>query len=340
MIYETLPFMEKSFNANGASPSFKSIRCLEKIELGGLEQWILIRGSDIGNPLLLFLHGGPGAAQIAFAPHFQEGLEKHFTVVNWDQRGSGKSYSPKIPKESMNIGCFVDDIHQLATYLLTRFKQQKLFLAAHSWGSIIGLFAVARYPQLFQAYIGIGQAVDMQETARVLCRFNYNAARKTNNRKAFKELGGIGYPPRGGTSGDALVQIKWLERFGGIFGKPSFRKDISKMILFSKEYSTLDKLRYTTGSTFSFKALFDELIEVNLFKAIPEIKVPAYFCVGCYDYNTPFNLTEQYYKVLKAPGKKIFWFGQSGHAPHFEEPEKFANIMLSSVLEKSIMIKQ
>lgn len=330
MVSKTLP-SNSFFLGNVSDTSEKGINCLQRIPLGGIEQWILIRGADVDNPLLLFLHGGPGAAQIAFAPNFQTELEKYFTIVNWDQRGSGKSYSPKIPKETMNICTFVKDTHDLVVYLLDRFRRHKLFLAAHSWGSIIGLLTVQKYPHLFHAYIGIGQAVDMQETARILCRYNYNAAKKTNNKKAFKELGGIGYPPNKGTSHDALLQIKWLEKFGGIFGKPTLKKDIKKMILFSKEYTVFDKLKYKTGSMFSFRMLFDELIEVNLFKEIPEIGIPAYFCVGCYDYNTPFNLTEEYYKILKAPEKKIFWFGRSGHAPHFEEPEKFTKIILDHV---------
>lgn len=314
----------------------KNINSLEEIKIGGINQWILIRGKNIDNPLLLFLHGGPGAAQIAFAPKFQSELEENFIVVNWDQRGSGKSYSSKIPKESMNVDQFVRDTHELVNYLLRRFNKDKIYLAAHSWGSVFGLIAVKRYPELFQAYIGIGQAVDMQETSKILCEYNSTVAKKTNNKKAIKELGGVGdYYIHNKTTRDAWVQIKWLERFGGIFEKRDVKKTIVRELLFSPDYTLLDKARYKLGNYFSFEAVFNELMRINLFKQVPEIKVPAYFCVGCYDYNTPFKLSEQFFKRLKAPWKKIFWFGKSGHAPHFEEPEKFADIFVTKILPET-----
>ena len=334
MAYRKFLSAKKYKTRDGAAP-FLEIDCLEKIPLGGIEQWILARGKKADKPLLLFLHGGPGAAQIAFAPNFQSALEEDFIVVNWDQRGSGKTYKASSSKASMNVEQFVRDTCELAGYLLERFNQQKIYLAAHSWGSIIGMLAAKRCPELFHAYIGIGQAVDMQKTARILCEYNYNAARKMNNKKAFKEIGGIGYPPKQGTSSDALIHIKWLEKFGGVFEKPLFRKNIVRMIMFSPRYTFWDKLKYKRASLFSFKALFDELININLFRLVSEIAVPAYFCVGCYDYNTPFVLTEEYYKRLKAPDKKLIWFGASGHAPHFEEPEKFAFIMNTTVLQKT-----
>ena len=334
MVKRILPFVN-TYHPAGNADSGEGINSLEKVNLGGVSQWILIRGNNKANPILLFLHGGPGAAQISFAPKFQSGLEKNFLVVNWDQRGSGKSYTKEVKKESMNIDQFVSDTYELTRYLLDLFKRDKLYLVAHSWGSIVGLLTVKKYPELFNAYVGIGQAVDMQQTARILCEFNYNAAKKMNNKKAFKEIGGIGYPPKNGTIRDALLQIKWLEKFGGIFEKPYFKKNIKRLILLSGDYSLMDKLYYKSGSMFSFKSLFNELINVNLFRQVPEVAVPVYFCTGCYDYNTPFMLTERYYKVIKAPGKKLFWFGQSGHAPHFEEPEKFSRIMIDTVLKET-----
>jgi pimeloyl-ACP methyl ester carboxylesterase len=107
---------------------YSRIDVKEKIMLGGLEQWIALRSDNTSNPILLFLHGGPGTAQISFSRKSQSKLEKDFIVVNWDQRGAGRSYKSTLKKDDMRIPCFISDAEELVEALLQRFNQKKLFL--------------------------------------------------------------------------------------------------------------------------------------------------------------------------------------------------------------------
>lgn len=160
------------------------IDAVEKIWLGGLDQWIQIRGQDRTKPILLFLHGGPGFPQMPFA-HLNAELEQYFVVVQWDQRGAGKSYSRAVPDESMRVAQFVADAHELVQSLLARFGARKCYLVAHSWGSLFGAQLVARYPELFFAYVGIGQTVDLPQTEQVLYQFALDSAQNDRNEDAI-----------------------------------------------------------------------------------------------------------------------------------------------------------
>ncbi len=126
-----------------------NVASIDKIELGGIDQYIMVRGRDISNPILLFLHGGPGYSQISFARKYQEELEDSFIVINWDQRGSGMSYSFDIPKESMNREQFIDDSKELIDYLCKKYDKEKIYLAGHSWGSELGLYPHIEEPEKF-----------------------------------------------------------------------------------------------------------------------------------------------------------------------------------------------
>ena len=134
---------------------------LEFIQIGGTQQCILTRSENIENPILLFLHGGPGMPMMYLAHEFQKPLEKHFTVVQWDRRGAGKTYTRNIPeKESMNVQQLLSDTYELVDTLTRRFGKDKVILAGHSFGSYLGAIAVTERPDLFTAFISIGQVVD------------------------------------------------------------------------------------------------------------------------------------------------------------------------------------
>jgi pimeloyl-ACP methyl ester carboxylesterase len=314
-----------------------SIACLENVRIGGVDQWIMIRGANRNNPVILFLHGGPGTAQIAFARRFQTHLEKHFVVVNWDQRGSGKSYSEELSKEAMNIDQFVSDTYELIKLLLQRFDKGKIYLVGHSWGSIIGMLTAKRYPQLIHAYVSIGQVVDIKETGKIIFKFTLGNARQRSNRKALLELKSADLTDLENISGSIQTHIKWLDKFGGAFSKKNIKHVIKRTILVSPEYTLGEKLNYYKASSFCFSCILDELIRVDMIKQVPCVKVPVYFCAGIHDYNTPTSLIRLYYEGLSAPVKKLVWFSKSGHAPHFEEPEKFQKFIISTVLPETMI---
>lgn len=305
-----------------------SVAMIQKVKIGGIDQYIMIRGKDTNNPILLFLHGGPGYAQILYARKYQEELEDSFIVVNWDQRGSGKSYSFNISKDTMNREQFIEDSIELIDYLCKKYNKDKIFLAGHSWGSELGLYIIDKYPEKIAAFISIGQVVNGLENEEVSYDFVVETAKKENNEKALEDLEKIGRPPYKNTVKDTRTQRKWLEHYGGVERKVNTLKDIVLSSIFSPEYTGIDGLKFALGSKFSAETMWGHNYEVDFITDIPEVKVPIYFCVGRYDYNTPSVLAENYYNHITAPKKEIIWFEESAHFPHFEEPEKFARLAI------------
>lgn len=304
-----------------------SIAIIENVELGKLKQSIMVRGSDKSNPIILFLHGGPGYSQISYARKYQEKLEQDFIVVNWDQRGSGKSYQSGIPKETMNKEQFVSDTKELIGYLCENYNKEKIYLAGHSWGSELGLNVIEEYPDKIIAFISLGQVVNQVEGERISYEYTLQSAKKNNNKSAINELKKMGEPPYEDVVKDKVAQQKWLKEFGGVETIET-RKDMIWASVFFKEYSGLDGIKLALGSKFTADEMWNDRYEFNAFKQIPKIQVPIYFCVGRYDYITPFELIEQYYEHINAPKKELIWFEHSAHFPHFEEVDKFYDLMI------------
>jgi pimeloyl-ACP methyl ester carboxylesterase len=302
------------------------VESLEKVTLGGVEQWILIRGLDRSNPVLLFLHGGPGGADIALARFTDKRLIKHFVMVHWDQRGAGKSYSSSIPSETMTLDQFVSDTRELAEILRQRFGVPRIYLVGHSWGSALGAITAARHPELFFAFVGVGQFVDDVETEEIAYQFTLDRATSEGNDEALRDLEEIGPPPYDGI-GELLVQRKWLDAFGGV----AHRKLGNDWLLgaTSPDYSALDGWRVSRGQRFTIENMFDVFSQMNLFRLAPRIEVPVYFFLGRHDFNTPPEIVKRYYEKLDAPrGKQIIWFENSGHLSHREEPERYAEMLV------------
>ncbi len=316
----------------------EGIQSLEQVTLGGVEQWISIRGHDRNNPVLLFLHGGPGSPETPVVRHFNSALEEYFVVVNWDQRGAGKSYNPDIPVESMTIEQFVSDTLELTHLLRKRFNQEKIYLMGHSWGTIIGTPAVQQQPELYHAFIGVGQAVSFKEGEKISYNFTLDEAYRLGDEKAIQQLEEIGPPPYLGD--DFLnrigVQRTWLQKFGGVdyTERNPTRADIKYVWLFltAPEYSLRDTVNMLQGGQFSIRALWEELHQFNFLEEIPRLEVPVYFLMGRHDYITVFELVEEYYEMLEAPHKELIWFDNSAHSPIFEEPERFVEVVTKQIL--------
>jgi len=298
------------------------IDSLEKIKLGGIDQWIQIRGQDRGKPILLFLHGGPGFPNMPFA-HLHSELECEFVVVQWDQRAAGKSYSRSISDESMRIEQFISDAHELVQLLLRRFDAPKCYLIAHSWGSLFGAQLAARYPDLFYAYISIGQAANLAETTQAQYRFAFESAQRESNRQAITELDRIGRPPH--SDPDHKFMEKWVGYYSEREHPQLSRVRMLRLALESPAYSWVDLAKIPLGFKYSFQKLWWEIFyETNLFEQAPRIEVPTYFFLGRYDKVVTAEVAEKYYNALDAPrGKRLIWFEKSGHWPHFEEPIRF-----------------
>lgn len=294
------------------------------ITLGGVRQFVLVRGDDRANPILLFLHGGPGVSELPLA-YKNAALEKYFTIVQWDQRGAGKSFRPDTP--DMRIDQFVSDTLELTRQLEAEFGQRKIFLAGHSWGSLIGALAVARAPQLFRAYIGISQFVDIPDSERELDRRSRAVARKTGNRRALEQLQELGRFPYPNHRVERQVNKVQKKLMGEVPRELSATHFIA-LALASPDYSLGDDVRMLRGVVFSGKALEREIYAANLFRSVPEIDVPVYFLIGRHDTVLSPVVAERYFRALRAPrGKHFIWFKESNHWPQSEEREKYQAVL-------------
>ncbi len=302
-----------------------SISVMEQITLGGIRQTIYIRGYDQTKPVILFLHGGPGSPESVMIKHYNASLEKNFIVVNWDQRGSGKSYSPFIPENTMNANQFVSDTIELAEYLRNRFKQGKIYLVGHSWGSVLGIYAIRKHPEMFRAYIGVGQVVNLSENERLSYKFTLDEAHRRGDAYALKKLESIKeyYIISNYKLSKLMKQRDILMKYGGaLYGRNNY--DLLFKADLKGEYSIFDMVTFLLGSYKSISQMWPELMQnVKLEKTDTEFKIPVYFFTGSHDYNVPFELTEKYFQIIKAPRKGIVWFDKSAHMPNFEEPDKF-----------------
>ena len=313
----------------------RSVAALEKVRIGDSDQWILARSADVTSPIVLFVHGGPGTSELTLNRRNTRDLEKHFVVVNWDQRGAGKSYRAITDAGRMNVEQFVQDTRELALYLLQRFHHQRLVLAGHSWGSIIGVLTVARYPELFHCYVGIGQAVHSAENEAESYRWTLEQARSRNDRRAVRALEAMGPPPYPGDwLASVLTQRRLLGRFGGelhgsrigAFGV------VAGSLLFSREYTFLDRINFFRGIIGSMRLLWPELQTANLFERVPELRVPVFLMEGRHDHEAPADIAARYFDRLTAPSKELIWFEHSAHLPNTEERELFNRTLIEKVL--------
>ncbi len=304
---------------------------LRRIIIGGVEQWMLIRGDNRNNPLLLLVHGGPGAAQIGFNRHYQQELEKQFIVVNWDQRGAGLSYSKKIPAETMNIAQFLEDLQEVSIFLKKEFQKEKIYLIGHSWGSIIGMLAVNNYPEHYFHYFGVSQVVSMSKAEALSYDLLLVRAVEQNHEQAIKKLKQIGRPPWDHLKSDRVHQ-KYLEILGGgISHDGKLVRDFAMKLIKSKEYTLFDVVRHMNGQLFSMKKMIKELREFDLSNEVKKVKVPVTLMMGKYDLTVPHQPTKEFFDQLQAPRKEWVCFEQSAHSPNYEEQDRFTQEIIRTI---------
>jgi pimeloyl-ACP methyl ester carboxylesterase len=319
------------------------ISVLEAITLGGLPQWIFIRGTDQTNPVLLFLHGGPGAPLLGMSSSrkYDANLINHFTVVHWDQRGAGKSFNREIPVESMTLDRFVEDCKELIDYLRNRFHADKVFLVGHSSGSVLGLKTAHRYPEKLHAYIGVAQIINEYAQQQLTYEFILEEAVKAGDASRQKAITAIGPPPYDSPK-QFLEQAGHVVHYGGFLRDKSITQyfKMGKVMfnfLTSPEYSLAEGIRTfrNKGLEFTINAMWEELKTVNLAAEIPSINVPIYFFEGKYDMTTPTAVVEQYFDALKAEkGKQMIMFEHSGHLPMIEEKERYEELLIAVLKDR------
>lgn len=291
-------------------PLSGSVAGVEKVQLNGSEQWILVRGNDASNPVLLNLGmGGPGGGGFFNAPEFWP-LEEHFTVVSWDEPGTGKSYGA-VPFTELNKERYVADAIALTNLLRERFGQQKVFLYGVSWSSILGIWLVQEHPELYHAFISSGQMVNTTENDRMGYELALQHLQEQGDTRRAEELRRNGSPPY---RGDNVVTryVAFLDVLNEIMGTPRLSLIVPLIPFFVPEYGYIDKINHTRGIMESFNVVYPQLEGLDFKEQAPELKVPVYFFVGRHDVNAMASLVEEYHNSLSAPGKKLVWL-EGGH---------------------------
>lgn len=321
----------------GKTPAFRgprgelvpdSIAEIRYLRLGGVDQWVMIRGASIANPPLILLHGGPGLSETGLFRHFNADLEKRFTVVYWDQRGAGKSFDPEIPKSSMTVDQFVADLDELVDAVRKRLGKRKVTLLGHSWGSGLGVLYAARFPHEVAAYVGTGQYGDAAAAEAASYAIALGHARRVRNRKAEKELLAIGPPPY---SAAALwTERMWLQRLEGQLSLRTLWK-LRGVLIGTSESSLLELPATYRAFRWSLEAMWAEASALNLRELAPALAVPVFFFLGRHDHWVPPETTVPYFEELVAPSKQLVWFEASGHEPFVDEPAKFNAAMVDLV---------
>jgi pimeloyl-ACP methyl ester carboxylesterase len=296
--------------------------------LGGVDQWVMIRGESIANPPLIFLHGGPGFSETWLLRYFNSVLEKSFTVVYWDQRGTGKSFNARIPRSSMTVEQFIADLDELVDLVRARLGQNTVTIFGHSWGSTLGALYAARFPEKVAAYVGGAQIGDCAAGEAASYAYALAEAQRVGNRKAVKRLRAIGPPPYPASS--VFTERTWTQRLDGQLS-PRALWNMGRIVLGGPEPSIFELPKTIRGFRFSLDALWPEVSTLNLLKLVPTLQMPVFFFVGRRDHWVLPETSVAYFDVLTAPSKKLVWFEQSGHEMFADEPDKFNRAMVELV---------
>ena len=303
------------------------------VNIGGIEQGFFIRGENPENPVILFLHGGPGSPELPIIIPFEnssERLEKYFTVCYWDQRGAGMSFNSSIDTSTITVEQFVEDTRELTEYLKKRFNKEKIYLMGHSWGSLLGVKTIEEYPNNYFAYIGIGQVSNQMESEKLAYDYMLRYATEINDKSAVKKLKKYGKSDSDFPNLDYIATVRSLlmNKYGiGMMRDNPSMLNVIKNILFFEGYTLSEKFNYIKGIEFTQTLLWNEVLKADFFESPNIFQVPFYIVHGKYDYQVSYALAREWFDKIKVPKKEFFTFENSAHSPNMEEYDKFVEIV-------------
>jgi pimeloyl-ACP methyl ester carboxylesterase len=266
---------------------------------------------------------------------YPTGLEEDFTVVWWDRRGAGLSYNPRIPRETMTVEQSIADTLTVTNYLRQRFGQEKICLLAHSGGSFIGIQAAARAPELYHAYLGMGQMAHQIKSEKLAYEYMLAQYKARGNTQKVRQLEkspvtlSVPLPPSYAAVRDAAMHGL------GVGTTRDMKSVVTGIFLPSwcfNEYTLREKINLWRGKLFSHAILWNEMIATDLTQKVTALNLPVYFFHGRYDYTCSYDLAQAYFDQITTPLKGFYTFEQSAHSPIFEEPEKMRRILREDVL--------
>lgn len=298
------------------------------LDVNSSKQGVCIKGKNINNPVLLYLHGG--MPDYFLTQKYPTGLDDIFTVVWWEQRGAGISFNKNTSNQKITINQLVDDTKCVSEYLIKRFGKEKIYLMGRSGGTIVGIHAAAEAPELFYAYIAVGQITKQLQSEKMAHNFMLQQYEQNGNKPMVKKLRAAQI------TGDTLpysylkIRDKAMHQLG--VGTMRNMKSIVTGLFFQslmfKEYTVAEKWKlWQAKANAGVSVIWDEVIKTDIPKKICELEIPVYFLHGEHDYTVSYPLAKAYFDKIKAPKKQFFSFSESAHSPIFEEPEKCKRIL-------------
>lgn len=304
------------------------------IPINGIDQGMIIQSRNPANPVLLYLHGG--IPDYFLTQAYPTGLENDFTIVWWDQRGSGLSYWSDIPPETMTPAQLIADTIEVTHYLQARFGQDRIYLMGRSGGTFLGLQVAAQAPENYLAYIAIGQITDQLRSERQA--YDFMLAR-------YRDIGDAGMvgrleaapPPDAVPLSDAYMRLRDPAMHGLGIGTTrdmrSVGRDLFLRSLQNREFTLGEKIRLWRGKFFSAAHLWNTQLGTDLTGLVKRLDIPVYFFHGRHDYTVSYPLARSYFDMLEAPVKGFYTFEESAHSPHFEESDRMLQIMQQDVTQ-------
>ena len=312
-----------------------SVAELTTVDVGGHDLGLMIRGTSTDNPVLLFLAGGPGGSELGAMRRHLPGLEQHFTVATWDQRGSGTSYAELDPTDTVTLDGYVSDTIELTNYLRDRFGTDDIYLLGQSWGTTLGVLAVQERPELYRAFIGTGQMVSQRATDRIFYDDTLAWATRTGNEGLLEQLRAAGPPPYESmfpyeTALAHEQDVYPYDHSGNSEGAGQMSEN-----LLVEEYGLIDQVHALGAFMDTFAALYPQLQDIDFRQSATDFEVPMFFVQGAHEARGRAQPFDEWYSMVLAPTKDLTVLDTSGHRPLWEQPDQFVDYMVGTVLEET-----
>lgn len=314
---------------NGINESFT-------LTIGGINQYFNVRGEDKSNPLVLVLHGGPGSSVIPIMHLYQSYWESFSTVINWDQRNTGKTYylnNPESVYETLTLDQMIQDIYEVVEAMKIIYNQENLIIVGHSWGSLIGTVYAQTYPETIKGYIGIGQMINAAEGDRLAVEQAMIKAQALIATKDVETLSGLTDYSLEDTDFQ-MDSFKTMRKLTSKYLAPDAKNVSLWQILTSPYYTLKDSRFFLLNGQIIQKPLLDIIaFDFDARDYNEDYKTPVYYICGEQDWYTPTALVEDYYDNLNAPQKGIFVIEKAGHLMMLDQPEEFAYVLQAIIDE-------
>ena len=315
------------------------------LDINGTRLGMVIKGAKAENPVLLVMGGGPGIPEYLLEAEYPTDIDKYFTVCYPCYRGTALSYDPELPEVTMTVDQMVDDAVCITDYLRERFGKEKIYLMSHSFGTEVALPLASKYPEKYEAYIGMSMVTDQERSEKKAFTYMLEWYKNEGNKSMTEEL-----EQYADLFTDEAVLDMSNERLHAYFAKTRDKamhetgvgtchdmKSVITDIFFASlrmtEFTPTERINIWRGKIFASNTkTSSEDYAYNAFDVVDRLEIPFYVFAGKYDMTTDYSMQREYFKSVSAETKGFYTFEDSAHSPLFEEPEKAAEILLGDVL--------